>query len=402
MPGPLEGLRVIDLTHIMAGPACCLMLADMGADVVKVEKFPGGDDTRRMVPPTVGDQSAAFMMMNRNKRGIALDIKAPEGREILTRLLEKADVLVENFRPGTLERLGFGRADLDRINPALISCSLTGFGLTGPYAQRGGFDLVAQAMSGIMSVTGEGPGRPPVKTGPPVTDITAGILAAMGILAAYTHRLKTGKGQAVDTSLFEAGIALTYWQSAMALATGAAPTALGSAHPLTAPYQAFEAADGWLVVGGANQTNWLRLVEVLEAPELAQDGRFADSAARLTHRTELEAALTPLFHRRTVADWLERLERIGVPAGPVNDINRMLADPQTRARDMVVTVEHATQGPVQALGLPVKFSDTPGGQDRRGAPVLGQHTREVLRELGYTDEDVDTLAEKRVVHLGDA
>lgn len=402
MPGPLEGLRVIDLTHIMAGPACCLMLADMGADVVKVEKFPGGDDTRRMVPPTVGDQSAAFMMMNRNKRGIALDIKAPEGREILTRLLEKADVLVENFRPGTLERLGFGRADLDRVNPALISCSLTGFGLTGPYAQRGGFDLVAQAMSGIMSVTGEGPGRPPVKTGPPVTDITAGILAAMGILAAYTHRLKTGKGQAVDTSLFEAGIALTYWQSAMALATGAAPAALGSAHPLTAPYQAFEAADGWLVVGGANQTNWLRLVEVLEAPELAQDERFADSAARLTHRTELEAALTPLFRRRTVADWLERLERIGVPAGPVNDINRMLADPQTRARDMVVTVEHATQGPVQALGLPVKFSDTPGGQGRRGAPVLGQHTREVLRELGYTDQDVDALAEKRVVHLGDA
>ena len=401
MPGPLEGLRVIDLTHIMAGPACCLMLADMGADVVKVEKIPGGDDTRRMVPPTVGDQSAAFMMMNRNKRGIALDIKAPEGREVLTRLLEKADVLVENFRPGTLERLGFGRSDLDRINPALISCSLTGFGLTGPYAQRGGFDLVAQAMSGIMSVTGEGPGRPPVKTGPPVTDITAGILAAMGILAAYTHRLKTGKGQAVDTSLFEAGIALTYWQSAMALATGTAPAALGSAHPLSAPYQAFEASDGWLVVGGANQANWLRLVEALESPELAQDSRFADNAARLAHRAELEAALTPLFRHRTVADWLERLERIGVPAGPVNDINQMLDDPQTRARDMVVTVEHATQGAVQALGLPVKFSDTPGGQSRRGAPVLGQHSREVLLELGYTDEDIDALAEKRIVHLGE-
>ena len=234
--GPLTGLKVVDLTHVMAGPTCTLMLADMGAEVIKIEKAPRGDDTRHMIPPKIGEEAAAFLMMNRNKRGIVLDLKTEGGKTILRRLIATADVLVENFAPGVMERLGFGYEDLRKDYPSLIYCSLSGFGRTGPYKHRRGFDLVAQAMSGIMSFTGESPHGPPVKCGAPLSDITAGILAAMGILAAYTHRLKTGQGQWVETSLFEAALVQTYWQSAIALATGVAPRAMGSAHPLNAPY----------------------------------------------------------------------------------------------------------------------------------------------------------------------
>ena len=255
--GPLSGLKVVDLTHVMAGPTCTLMLADMGAEVIKIEKIPAGDDTRYMVPPKIGDVAASFLMMNRNKKGIALDLKTPGGAKVLQRLIESADVLVENFGPGVMDRLGFGYAEISKKHPALIYCSLSGFGRTGPYKHRRGFDLVAQAMSGIMSFTGERPDGPPVKCGAPLSDITAGIIAAMGILAAYAHRLKTGEGQWVETSLFEAALVQTYWQAAIAMATGVAPKAMGSAHPLNAPYQAFETADKWIVVGGANQKHWV-------------------------------------------------------------------------------------------------------------------------------------------------
>ncbi len=395
--GPLEGLRVLDLSHVMAGPTCALMLADMGADVIKVEKLPGGDDVRRSVPPKIGDEAASFLMMNRNKRGIALDLKKPGGQRVLERLVPRVDVLIENFSPGTMEKLGFGYARLKTIHPALIYCTLTGFGRTGPYAKRRGFDLMAQAMSGIMSFTGEGPGRPPVKCGAPLTDITAGILAAMGVLAAYTHRLKTGQGQMVDTSLFEAGIVHTYWQSAIAFATGVAPVAMGSAHPLSAPYQAFETRDGWMVVGGANQNNWLRLVEALEAPELLRDPRFTENRDRMMNLAALQTTLTPYFKKRTREEWLAIFDAKGLPCGPVNDVQDMHEDPQAVAREMVITVDHATLGSVKTLGLPVKFSDTPGGV-RRGAPLLGQHTREVLSEQGFTSEEIDGLiAEGAVV-----
>ncbi len=278
--GPLEGLKVIDLTHVMAGPTCTLMLADMGADVIKVEKIPGGDDTRRGLPMIDGE-AASFMMVNRNKRGIVLDLKTAGGKRVLKHLLADADVVVENYRPGTLARLGFDYEELRKGNPGLIYCALSGFGRTGPYGHRGGFDLVAQAMSGIMSITGEGPGRPPVKCGAPLTDITCGILSAMGILAAYAHRLQTGRGQMVETSLLEAGIVQTYWQSAIALASGVAPGPMGSAHPLNAPYQAFETADGWVVIGGNNQRLWQRTLEVLGAPELASDPRFRENHGRM-------------------------------------------------------------------------------------------------------------------------
>ncbi len=394
--GPLAGFKVVELAHIMAGPVCGLMLADMGASVIKVEKYPGGDDSRRFLPPDIEGESAAFMMMNRNKRGLALDLKSEAGKEVLRRLLADADVLIENYRAGTMERLGFGYERLREQNPGLIYCALSGFGRSGPYAERGGFDLIAQGMSGLMSITGEGPGRPPVKCGPPVTDITAGILAAMGILAAYAHRLRTGKGQAVDTSLFEAGIVQTYWQSAICLATGVSPRPMGSAHPLNAPYQAFETADGWITVGAANQNNWLRLIEVLDAKELGADPRFAESSSRMANLKALEAELTCYFKRRPSAEWLQKFEAAGLPAGPVLNIAEMLEDPQTLAREMVVTVDHPRAGPVQTLGLPVKFSETKG-RVARGAPLLGQHSREILREHGYGDRDIDKLIEEGVV-----
>src|SRR4051812_35352535 len=353
--GPLAGLNVVDLTHVMAGPTCTLMLADMGAEVIKVEKIPAGDDTRYSVPPKIGDEAASFLMMNRNKQGIALDLKTPGGAKVLRRLIAKADVVVENFGPGAMERLGFGYEDLRKDFPALIYCSLSGFGRTGPYKDRRGFDLVAQAMSGIMSFTGERPDGPPVKCGPPLSDITAGLLAAMGILAAYTHRLKTGEGQWVETSLFEAALVQTYWQAAIALATGVAPKAMGSAHPLNAPYQAFQASDEWIVVGGANAKHWALTLEVLGAPELARDPRFANGASRMAHLKELEAELIPRFRTKPAAHWLAALDKVGVPCGPVQDMLQALADPQTIARQMVVEVDHTTLGKVKTMGLPVKF-----------------------------------------------
>ena len=394
--GPLAGLKVIDLTHVMAGPTCTLMLADMGADVIKIEKTPQGDDTRATVPPKVGDEAAAFLMMNRNKRGVVIDLKTAGGARVLRRLLRSADILVENFAPGVMARLGFDYEDLRADNPGLIYCSLSGFGRTGPYKHRRGFDLVAQAMSGIMSFTGERPDGPPVKCGAPLSDITAGILAAMGILAAYIHRLKTGEGQCVDTSLFEAALIQTYWQSAIALATGVAPRAMGSAHPLNAPYQAFEASDGWIVVGGANQKNWLRTLEALDAIKLASDPRFVSGADRMAHLHELEAELAPRFRAKPAAHWLCVLEQKGVPCGPVYDMLQALADPQTRARNMVVEVEHTTLGRVQTVGLPVKFSQTPG-RVRTGAPIYGEHTRTVLAEHGFGEDEIAALEREGAV-----
>ncbi|MBX9931838.1 MAG: CoA transferase [Methylobacterium sp.] len=394
--GPLRGLRVIELAHIMAGPVCGLMLGDMGAEVIKVEKIEGGDDTRRSVPPAIEGESAAYMMMNRGKSGIALDLKNPEGVVILRRLLADADVLIENYRAGTMERLGLGYGTLKREFPQLIYCALSGFGRSGPYAERPGFDLVAQGMSGLMSVTGAGPGEAPMKCGAPVTDITAGILAAMGVLAAYTHRLKTGEGQSVDTSLFEAGITLTYWQSAIAMATGMAPGPMGSAHPLNAPYEAFRTADGWITVGAANQTNWLRLLTVLGAEVLVDDPRFARNADRMENRAALAAALAPHFRQDSSEALLTRLEEGGVPAGPVLDVLAMHRDPQALAREMVVEVEHTRIGAVQTLGFPVKFSHTPG-RVHGPSPLLGEHSRAILRDAGYADAAIDGFFARGII-----
>ncbi len=395
-PSPLEGIKVIELGHIMAGPVCGRMLADMGADVIKVERVPGGDPSRSFVPPDIDGESAAFMMLNRNKRGIAVDLKEPEGVALTRRLIRTADVVIENYRIGTLDRLGLGYDSVRRDNPGLVWCEISGFGRTGPFAERGGFDLIAQGYSGLMSLTGEGPGRPPVKCGVPLTDVTAGILGALGVVTAVLHRLLTGEGQRVDTSLFEAGITHTYWQSAMALATGAAPGPLGSAHPLSAPYQAFATADGWINVGASSQASWEKVPDIVELSWLSEDSRFVDNAGRMANLGELVDILEPAFRQRTTQEWLDRFTAAGVPAGPVADVGEMLAHPQTVARDMVTEVDHASVGEMKTIGFPIKFSASPAAVTR-GAPTLGQHTREVLLEHGYKNEGIESLAASGVI-----
>jgi len=393
-------MRVIELAHIMAGPVCGLMLADLGADVIKVEKTGGGDDSRRFVPPEINGEPAAFLMMNRNKRGIALDLKSEQGKQVLKRLIEDADVLIENYRRDTMERLGLGYEELKKINPGLIYCEISGFGRTGPYKDRAGFDLIAQGMSGLMDITGEAD-RGPVKVGAPISDTTAGILGAMGCLAAYTHKQKTGEGQRVDTSLFEAAIMHTYWQSAICFATGESPGRMGTAHPLNAPYQTFRTKDGWVNIGAANQRNWERLLECLGAPELGQDPRFSRNSDRMANQVALVEVLSVYLEKQTTREWLDALEGAGIPAGPVLTIKEMQADPQTIAREMVPETDHPVAGRVQSIGLPVKLSATPGGVVAP-APLFGQHTREVLVEVGYSESEIATLLESGGVIADDA
>lgn len=388
--GPLDGVKVLELCQVMAGPTCGMLLADLGADVVKVEKLPGGDDTRAYDNPQVNGESAAFLAMNRNKRSIALDLKQRAGQEALKRLVRGADVLVENFRKGTMEKFGLGYDTLRSINPSLVYCAITGYGHSGPYADKGGFDLVAQGASGLMSITGE-PGREPVKCGPPVCDINGGMLGALGIVAAYVHRLKTGEGQMVDTSLLEAGIHTTFWHSAIYFATGVSPAPTGSAHVLSAPYQAFPTRDGWVTIGGANPANWVRLARMMALPELLDDARFKTNSDRMRNRVALFEILAQETRTRTTQELVAALDAAGIPAGPVNTIGEMLSDPHVLAREMVVETVHPVAGPTKALGLPIKFSGTPGGV-RRPAPQLGQHTREVLREAGFPDVEIDALA----------
>ncbi len=397
MSGPLAGLKVIELSQIMAGPTCGMLLADMGAEVIKVERIPDGDDTRTYSEPSVNGESAAFMMMNRNKRSIALDLKTAGAKEVVKRLAASADVLTENYRKGTMEKLGIGYDVLRQLNPGLIYCAITGYGRTGPAADKGGFDLIAQGFSGLMSITGD-PGQAPIKAGSPITDINAGILAALGVVAAYVHRLKTGEGQIVDTSLMEAGVQQTYWQSAIFFATGVSPGPTGSAHILAAPYQAFPTQDGWINVGGANPANWLRLTRLVGMPELAEDPRFKTNAARMKNFDALTAILSACLKKRSTREWLADLDAAGIPAGPINKVGDMLADPQVIARDMVVELEHPRAGRTKAIGLPVKFSATPGGI-RRPAPLFGEHTREILLELGYADADIEALVKDGAVKV---
>ena len=386
---PLEGVKVLDLTQIMAGPYCTMMLADMGADVVKVEKPNGGDDTRRMGPPFIEGESAAFLGINRNKRSIVIDLRSDPGRELAQRMARQSDILVQNFRPGALERMGLGYEQVREINPAIVYCTISGFGATGPYARRGGFDLVTQGMSGLMSVTGH-PDGPPVKVGVPICDLNAGMFGAIGILTAYINRLRTGQGQHVDTSLLEGGIAYTFWESAMYFATGEVPEPKGSAHRLTAPYQAFETSDGYVNVGAANQANWERLCAAIGRDELVTDPRFVAPSDRMNNVDELVSTLEAIFSQESSAHWLKTLEDAGVPCGPIYDLEQVYADPQVQAREMMVETEHPVAGRVKNIGIPIKLSETPG-RFRRPAPALGQHTDEVLRELGCSDGEIEKL-----------
>lgn len=395
--GPLAGLRVVELAHVMAGPVGGLLLADLGADVIKVEKLPGGDDTRRTTPPEINGESASFMILNRNKRGIAVNLKTAQGVRVVRRLLAAADIVIENYRPGTMEKLGLGYPELRAANPGLVYCKITGFGATGPYANRAGYDLIAQGMAGLMGLTGEGPGRPPVKVGVPVGDVTAGILAATGVLAAYIERQRSGQGQYVDTSLLEASLVHTYWPAALALATGVAAGPMGSAHPVAAPYQAFPTRDGWINIGAISQANWERTAAVLGRGDLARDARFVTNGARMRNRDALVAEMSAALAGRATDDWVACFEQAGVPAGPVKTMDQVLDDPQVRARGMLVEVDHPVAGTVTALGCPIKFTRG-DGVTRRGAPVYGQDTHQVLTELGYTEDEIAALAACQAVY----
>ena len=396
MSGPIAGVRVLELAQIMAGPACGLMLADLGAEVIKIEKTAGGDDTRKFLPPDINGESAAFMMMNRNKKGLALNLKEQEGINIFKKMVEQSDVVIENFRKGTLEKLGIGYEDLKKINPKIILCEISGYGRTGPYADKGGFDLVAQGMSGLMSITGESSDKPPMKVGAPLTDITAGILGATGVLAALINRDKTGKGQRVDTSLYEAGIVHTYWQSAIAGATGKSPGPLGSAHPLTAPYQAFKTKDNWITIGASNQNNWMNLLNAIQRIDLQEDDRFKDNNSRMKNLEALAPILQEELLKKTSNEWIKIFDDKGLPCGPINSITEMHNDPHTLDRKMVIEVDNKKAGKSKAIGMPIKFSDT-NANTEIGAPNFGQHTDEILIQFGYSAEQIKDYKDKGIV-----
>jgi crotonobetainyl-CoA:carnitine CoA-transferase CaiB-like acyl-CoA transferase len=392
----LAGLRVLDATQVMAGPFCTMLLGDLGADVLKVEP-PGGDTTRSMAGGKAGE-SPGYWSVNRNKRGIVVDLKDPRGRKIFGALAARSDVLVENGRPGAMGGLGLGYEDLRKENPALVYASISGFGHTGPYAARGGFDLVAQGMSGLMSVTGE-PGRPPAKCGVPVTDLAAGLLALQAILAAYVHRLRTGEGQHVDASLFEAGIALSVWESAQYFSGGGVPEPLGSAHRMFAPYEAVRCADGYITLGAASTGTWERLARAIGRPELLQRPEYAHATDRVKNHDRLAREIEEVTLTRPRAHWLALLESEGVPSGPIMDYAEVFDDPHVRARGTVAELEHPAGGHIRVVGPVVKLSETPPRVTRR-SPLYGEHTAEVLRELGYADEEIRTLAADGVIALG--
>ncbi len=394
MTSALDGLRVLDLTQVMAGPFCSMLLCDMGADVIKVEP-PAGDSTRRM-PGGVGTDSPSFNAVNRGKRGIVVDLKQPAGRDAVHRLATVSDVLVENYRPGVLEKFGLDYAGLSQRYPRLVYASISGYGQTGPSAGKGGFDLVAQGVSGLMSVTGEA-GRPPVKAGIPVTDLGAALFAVAGILSALLARARTGRGQLVDTSLVDAGVALSVWEATQYFSGRGVPERLGSAHRMNAPYQAIRCADGYLTIGAANDRTFRRLCEALDHPEWADDPEYRDDTHRIRNREALAARIEAVMENRPRSHWLERLEGRGVPCGPINDYAEVMADPHVRARGLVVETDHPTLGRIPTLGTPIKLSETPLAPGRP-APRLGEHTDEILGGAGFDAEEIAEL--RRVGAVG--
>jgi len=400
---PLEGIRVLDLTRALAGPYCTMMLGDLGADVIKVERPGQGDDSRGWGPPFVGEpygpypgESAYFIAANRNKRSITVNLKSPEGQEIVRRLAASSDVLVENFRTGALDRMGLGYDDLHALNPRLIYCSISGYGRTGPYAERPGYDFIIQAEGGLMGIIGPEDG-PPYRVGVPIVDITSGMFAATAILAALRARDRTGTGQLVDVSLLDTGVALLANVASNYLVGGVEPRRYGNAHPNITPYEAFRARDRWFALAAANERQWAILCDVIGRPDLKEDPRFATNVARVSHRAELVGLLSQVFATRDADEWLADLQRAGLPCGPINDIPDVFEHPQAQARGLALEAEHPTAGPVRVTGFPYKLSRTPA-RIRRPPPLLGQHTEEVLTGLlGYTAAEVVGLRERGVI-----
>jgi len=400
---PLEGIRVIDLTRALAGPYCTMMLGDLGADVIKVERPGRGDDSRGWGPPFAGEpygpypgESAYFIAANRNKRSITVNLKSLEGQEIVRRLVSVSDVLMENFRTGVLDGMGLGYEHLHDLNPCLVYCSISGYGRTGPYAERPGYDFIIQAEGGLMGIIGPEEG-PPYRVGVPIVDITSGMFAATAVLAALRARDLTGEGQLIDISLLDTQVALLANVASNYLVGGAEPRRLGNAHPNIAPYEAFFARDRWFALAAANKRQWGTLCDTIGRPDLKDDPRFVTNVARVSNRAELASVLNGIFATRDADEWLADLREAGLPCGPINAIPDVFDHPQAQARDLALEAEHPTAGPVRLTGFPYKLSQTPA-EVRRPPPLLGQHTEEVLVDLlGYSADQVTAFRERDII-----
>ncbi len=393
---PLEGLRVVDLTRVLSGPYCTMQLGDMGAEVIKVEQPGKGDDTRAFAPPYQGDQAAYFLSINRNKKSITLDMKSEAGKAVLWRLIERSDILVENFRPGAMDRLGFGYKAVEKRRPAIVYASISGFGQTGPQKDRPGYDVIVQGEAGIMDITGPQNGAP-YKVGAAIGDLVSGLYAVQGILAALYAAKATGRGQHVDISMYEAVASLLTFNAGIYFATGEPPRRRGNAHPTIVPYETFEAADGWINLGVANDDLWQRFCRAADRPDLAADPLYLEAADRVRNRDELVPLVRALVKERTRDDWMARLDKAGVPAGAIRTVGEVCDSDLLKARDMIAQMEHASAGVVKAVKNAVHLSATP--LDAYAAPPqLGQHTREVLTGLlGYSMAEAEKLARDGVV-----
>jgi len=392
---PLDDLFVVDLTRILSGPICTMLMADMGAEVIKVEPPPLGDDSRQWGPPFIGGISTYFLSVNRNKKSLGLNLKSKDGRAILHKLIERADVLLENFRPGVLDRLGFGYEAVTKLNPRTIYCSVSGFGHTGPYRDRPGYDVIAQGESGMMDLTGY-PDGPPAKLGASLADIVAGLYAFNGICLALLARQKTGKGQHVDVSLLDGMVSTLAYHALIYLSTGRSPTRAGTRHPSIVPYECFQTKDGFVNIAVTNQKQWENFCEALGFPEIAHDDRFETMKARLSNYGILRPMIERVVSMMSRTEVIKAMSEVGIPAGPINTVGEILEDPHIHAREMVAELTHPQYGPLRVLGIPIKLSDTPGIVEN-APPMFGEHNREVLQKLGFTEKEVADLESSGVL-----
>ena len=392
---PLDDLVVVDLSRILSGPVCTMLLADMGAHVIKVEPPPAGDDSRQWGPPFIDNISTYFLSVNRNKKSIGLNLKTEAARQVLWKLIDGADVLVENFRPGVLGKLGFGYEAVAARSPRVVYCSISGFGQTGPYRDRPGYDVIAQGESGMMDLTGY-PDGPPTKLGASLADVVAGLYAINGILLALLARHKTGKGQHVDVSLLDGMVSTLTYQALIYLSTGRSPKRLGRRHPSIVPYEGFQAKDGFVNIAVTNQKQWEHFCRIIGLPDLANNPRFDTMKARLTNYEELRPMLDGIISKMTRAEVIALMDGVGIPAGPINTVAEILEDPHIQAREMVIELTHPEYGPFRSLGIPIKLSDTPGVA-QSAPPRFGEHNREVLSKLGYTEEEIRRFGETGVI-----